>query len=160
MPYRLLRTEPVTHFTHAGMQHAGFRVQRGDVLVYCCDIGVELFNFQLRADIDSVVVLRIQPDFGRLAILRHHDERRLQCGYGGERQVEQDKREWIEQVTMRARQQAVSAFRTTRMPLISRINAHEPPNAATPSAMRWPNDRVSSNSTLVLRILCGFFMAG
>ena len=39
-----------------------------------------------------------------------------------------------------------ATIQNARNPMKDRMNVHEPPNAATPSARRWPNVRCSWNA--------------
>ena len=57
---------------------------------------VEVANFQFRLEIDTIVVLGLQPIFGFLTVLAHHDDRSLDRGQAGQHQVEKNKGIWID----------------------------------------------------------------
>ena len=53
---------------------------------------MEMANFKLCFEIDLVIIPRTQSVFRLLAILAHHDDRRLERSQTGEQQVQQDER--------------------------------------------------------------------
>ncbi len=54
------------------------------------DLVVEVFDHDLRLEVDLVIVLRAAAVFFLLPVLAHHDERRLNGRHAGEHQIEQD----------------------------------------------------------------------
>src|SRR5438309_7465634 len=72
----------------------------------CALLALSLFDFvqtpndvaqqQFVLEVYLIIQVRAKPIFMRLPILRHHDNRRLQCGEHVERRAKQQKRIWIE----------------------------------------------------------------
>ena len=84
---RLVTGRALMFFHEIKLEFLDFEEALPHVLGEMVDLLVELSDFELRFEIDLVVVFAAQPIFCVLPVLTHHDDRRLDRGDAGEHEV-------------------------------------------------------------------------